>query len=502
MSHSRLFRLFSAAAIIVFIAGCSSPTGSYQSFEKYKKPIYGKLAAKIVNYEGIARNPVIIIHGFLGAKLIDPKTKENVWGYFKLADEFTEFPPERARNLAVPMVPGKALKDLQGGAVVDGMMEDAKVRIAGIKVPVSGYSSMIRILTEQAGYCAENEPLPQGRKIKNLFLFAYDWRRDLPYNAAQLDKFINEKRAYMQKQYYDAYGIKDYDVQFDVIAHSMGGLLSRYYLRYGPNDLPADGSIPKPNWYGSRKIDKLLIVGTPNGGYLDTVLEMVYGMKIEPGTPTIAPAICGTWATYYQMMPPVSTRSVVYAGNPEKAVDIFDPQVWIKFKWGLADPKQDEMLKVLLPNAKTAGERRRIAIDHLTKCLKRAKQFTQTMRVHASPPDDVRLYLFQGDAVETTRQAAVNPKTGELTVTDYEPGDGKVLVTSSCWDERLGMKKWVPYIICPIDWTAVYRLSAAHMGITRMQVFADNMTWCLLMTQTPAQEKRRKLYKQYYDKGF
>jgi pimeloyl-ACP methyl ester carboxylesterase len=361
---------------------------------------------------------------------------------------------------------------------------------------------MIKILTESAGYCAENEPLPEGRKIKNLFLFAYDWRRDLPYNAAMLDKFINEKRAFMQKQYYEAYGIKDYDVQFDVIAHSMGGLLSRYYLRYGKDELPADGSIPKPNWHGSKKIDKLLIVGTPNGGYLDTVLEMVNGMKIEAGTPTVSPAICGTWATYYQMMPPNSTRSVVYADDLEKGVDIFDPQVWIKFKWGLADPKQDKMLKILLPNAKTETERRKIALDHLVKCLKRAKQFTEAMRVHASPPDDVKLYLFQGDAVETTRRAKVDPKTGELTVIDYEPGDGKVLVPSSVWDERMGMKKFVPCMICPIDWAAVYRLSAAHMGITKMEVFADNMTWCLLMTRTPAQVKRQKLYQKYYDKGF
>ena len=84
-------------------------------------------------------------------------------------------------------------------------------------------------------------------------------------------------------------------------------------------------------------------------------------------------------------------------------------------------------------------------------------------------------------------------------MTDYEPGDGKVLVTSTYWDERLGMKKWVPYPICPIQWTSVYRLTAAHMGITRMEVFADNMSWCLLITQTPAQVRRRRLYKKFYE---
>jgi len=501
MSFSKVFLcLMSTAGIAIVITGCKAPaTGSYQSFQEYKKPLYGKVAEKTVRYEGIARNPVIIVHGFLGSKLIDPKTRKNVWGDFRMSDDLEKLPPERSRSLAVPMTPGRALNNLKSSAVVKGLLEDAKVRVLGMHISIGSYSRMINILTD-AGYCAENKPLPKGKRIKNLFLFGYDWRRDLPYNAALLSKFIAKKKAFMQRQYKKYYGIKKYDVQFDVLAHSMGGLLTRYYLRYGKANLPADGSIPKPTWAGSKNVDKVLIIGTPNGGYLDTVLEMVKGMRVDPAAPIVPPAVLGTWATYYQMMPPVSTRSVVYADDPaEKGIDIFDPKVWIKLKWGLADPKQDKILKVLLPNVKKASERRKIALEHLTKCLKRAKQFTDTMRVHSSPPDDVKLFLFQGDAVNTTRRAAVDRKTGKLKVIDYDPGDGKVLVTSSVWDERMGMKKWVPYMICPIEWTAVYRLTAAHMGITKMEVFADNMTWCLLVSQTPAQVRRREIYKKYYE---
>jgi len=499
MSFPRiLICLLSAASISTIISSCNSSTGSYQSFQEYEKPIYGKVAERMLKYEGIARNPVIIVHGFLGAKLMDPKTKKNVWGNFRLSDDITAFPPERSRNLAVPMTPGRALTKLDGSAIVQGLMEDAKVRVFGMNVSLPSYSSMIKILTD-AGYCAENQALPEGKHLKNLFLFGYDWRRDLPYNAALLDKFIAKKKAYLQKQYEKGYGIKNYDVQFDIIAHSMGGLLSRYYLRYGKADLPADGSIPKPTWAGSKNVDKLLIVGTPNGGYLDTVLEMVRGMRVDSSAPMVAPAILGTWATYYQMMPPTSTRSVVYADDPtEKGVDIFDPKVWIELKWGLADPKQDKVLKVLLPKIKKASERRKIALEHLTKCLKRAKQFTDTMRVHSSPPDDVKLFLFQGDAVLTTRRASVDRKTGKLKVIDKDPGDGKVLVRSSVWDERMGMKEIVPYLISPIEWAAVYRLTAAHMGITKTEFFADNMTWCLIVTQTPSQVRKRKIYKKYY----
>jgi Lecithin:cholesterol acyltransferase len=498
-----LLCLLSAASIATIISGCKTPpcTGSYQSFREYKKAAYGKVAKKTVKYEGVARNPVIIVHGFLGAKLMDPKTKKNVWGDFRMSDDLNILPPARSRSLAVPMTPGKALKDLKSSALVSGMLEDANVRVFGMNVSIGSYSRMIKILSN-AGYCPENQPLPEGKKFKTLFLFAYDWRRDLPYNAALLDKFIAQKKAYLQKQYEIRYGLKNYDVQFDIIAHSMGGLLSRYYLRYGKADLPADGSIPKPTWDGSKKIDKLLIVGTPNGGYLDTVLEMTRGMRVDPAAPMVPPAVLGTWATYYQMMPPVSTRSVVYADDPEgDGIDIFDPKVWIKFNWGLADPKQDKNLKVLLPNVKKASERRKIALEHLTKCLKRAKQFTDTMRIHSNPPEDVKLFLFQGDAVMTTRRATVDRKTGELKVgkKGYEPGDGKVLCASSLWDERMGMQCAVPfYIVSPIQWQAVYRLTAAHMGITKMEVFADNMTACLLLYATPSQIKRRKTYKKYY----
>ncbi len=500
MKISKFFTGTVAAGLLFAIySGCSSSTGSYQSSDVYSKPIYGKLAAKTVAYEGPARNPVIIVHGFLGAKLKDTKTGKNVWGNFRGIDSIESMSDEKIRALAIPMEIGKKFSELKGSAVPSGMLESVGVRIMGINFKLDAYSDLIKILTN-AGFVLEGTERPKGKSYPNLFLFYYDWRKDLPWNAARLHEFIERKRTILQKIYKKKYGLANFDVQFDVIAHSMGGLLSRYYLRYGNQDLPDDGSLPKLNWAGSKRIDKLLIVGTPNCGYLDTVLEMVKGLQVQTGAPVLPPGIIGTWPTYYQMMPQVSTRSVVYAGNPKNSsINIFDPKVWIKFKWGLADPKQDNVLKVLLPNAKTPRERRKIALDHLTKCLKRADQFIRAMQVFADPPNDVALFLFQGDAVLTTRQASVN-NSGKLKVITLEPGDGKVLVTSTLDDLRAGRKKWIPFLVCPIQWTAVYRLTAAHMGITRSEVFADNMTFCLLVLATPAQRARRAKFEKHLDK--
>ncbi|MBN2642645.1 MAG: hypothetical protein JXR78_13410 [Victivallales bacterium] len=475
----------------IMLCSCNSPSGSYQSFAQYDKPIYGELAKRSAAYEGPARNPVIVVHGFLGSKLMESVSGKRIWGTFKGSYNLFPASPDMVRAFSHPMEIGKPLRELKDTTVSTSILDDVDVRMFGFNFHVAGYSKLINIL-ERAGYVPETNPLPADKSFPSLFLFHYDWRRDLPENAARLHDFILAKRKMLQEEYKRLYDLKDYDIQFDVVAHSMGGLVSRYYLRYGNQDLPADGSLPKLNWAGSKFLDKVLIVGTPNSGYLDTIIEMVNGLRVEVGTPLMPPGLIATFPSYYQMMPPLSTRSVVYNNAPEDSnVNIFDPQVWIDNKWGLADPKQDKMLKMELPELATAEERRAVALDHLSKCLKRAHQFIRAMQVYATPPEDVALILFQGDAIPTSRQAEVDRKTGVIKVTKQEPGDGKILVTSTLDDLRVGQKLWVPYLVCPIKWTAVYRINAAHMGITSNPVFANNMTFSLVILPTAQMHKRR-----------
>lgn len=488
--YNSAFALAALASVLIVAAGCSSPTGSYDSFHVQDKPLYGKIAKRSMDYEGIDRNPVIVVHGFLGAKLENTKTGKVAWGAFKGIDSIKSLSEEQIRDMSHPMGLGKPLKDLKSDVVAVGLLDKVQVTLLGFPFYLRAYDKLIEILVK-FGYVEEGKPLPKGKHFYSLFIFYYDWRRDLVENSARFHKFVLQKKKYLQKKYFQLYGIKDYDVQFDVIAHSMGGLLSRYYLRYGDQDLPKDGSPPVLDWRGSKNIDKLIIVGTPNSGYLDTCLELVYGLQVAPGMPVYQPGMIGTFPSYYQMLPLTSTKSVVYADDPNGPVpDIFDPNIWIKMKWGLADPKQDDILKILLPNVKSKEERRKIALDHLKKCLSRAKQFTKAMRIKAKPPEDVSLFLFLGDSVKTRRKAAVDKKTGQLKTIEFEPGDGKVLSSSARFDEREG-GKWAPFLISPIAWDSVIHLRAAHMGITASPDFADNATYLLLVQPTKLQQKKQ-----------
>ena len=467
-----------------FFWGCSA-TGSYRSQEVYSRSMYSKIARRSMDYEGVARNPVIVIHGFLGAKLAKNNTGELVWGSFTGIKDLDD---DKIRALSHPMAIGKKLSELPCTSQPIGLLDRVRMRLLGVPFYLSAYDNLIDILIE-SGYMEEGAPLPENKKYASLFVFYYDWRRDIPENAARLHRFILEKRAYMQQQYKNFYGVDGYDVQFDVVAHSMGGLLTRYYLRYGDQDLPDDGAMPKLDWRGSKYLDKIAILGTPNAGYLDTFLEMTNGLELSPGAPVYPPGLIGTYATYYQMLPHTNTRSVVYEDDPEgEPVDLFNPEVWIGQQWGLADQKQDEILQIILPEVASRDERHRIALDHLTKCLKRARQFTAAMRIRTLPPDDVTLALFVGDAVPTTRRAVVNRQTGEIEVSEYEAGDGKVLSSSARMDEREG-GVWTPFENSPIKWHYVMHLRAAHMGLTNSNEFADNLRYYLLVFPTPKQQR-------------
>ena len=472
-----------AILLTILFAGCASSTGSYTSRATNVDVgnYIGELAEKNQAYEGIKRIPVIIIPGFQGSMLKNTKTGENVWGEFKTIDILTGN-NRKLRELCFPMEKGKRVTELNDGVVPDGILKNVKVRIMGITVEAPAYKSLVETLLF-GGYQPEFLPLAKGKHFNSLFEFAYDWRKDLAYNARMFDKFVKEKKKYLQKKYEELYGIKDFDVQFDIIAHSMGGLLARYYLRYGGADLPEDGTVPKITWAGCKHINALVIAGTPNAGYLDTFLELLEGAK----TLNYSPASLGTLPTYYQMLPAPSTKSILYYGSNEP-VDVFNPKLWEKMKWGLMDPKEDETLQILLPKVKTKEERRSIAFDHLSKCLARAKQFIETMKVKASPPNDVTLHLIFGYGIKTSRRIYIDPKTGKVKKTEYAPGDGKVLGTSALWDERAG-GKWTVFMRSPIDWSSMTLLRAAHMGILEAPSFQDNVLFHLAMTETEKQKK-------------
>ena len=415
--------------------------------------------------------------GILGSKLKDLDSNAIVWGAFG-PGSVNPKKPENARLIALPMQQGAPLAALQDRVAPDGVLDQVKVRFAGIDLRLKAYFYMLS--TFGAAYrdsdLGESGAVDYGDKHYTCFQFAYDWRRDIVESARLLHAFILNQRAYVQAETEKRYGIKDLDVKFDIIAHSMGGLVVRYYLRYGPTDLPADGSLPELTWAGARYIENVVMVGTPNAGSVDAVTYLVEGEKFAPMFGKYESAILGTMPAVYQLLPRGRHGAVIDAGTEKRIEDIYDPALWERMGWGLADPRQDAVLQMLLPEAQDPAVRRRIALEHQGKALQRAKQFAAALDLPASPPAGLSLYLIAGDAVPTEAVVAVDK--GATNVVKKAPGDGTVLRSSALMDEGIGTDL-VGRLNSPIDWTAVHFLFKDHIGLTKDPGFSDNLLFFL-----------------------
>ena len=241
-----------AVLVTVLCPACVQPeSGSYHDAATYQDAIYSEIANRSFTYEGPLRKPVIVIHGLLGAILTDSRNGDKVWGNFsyRSISQGSHF-----ARLAHPMMQGKLLHQLQSEVRSSGVLERSAIQVLGMEFHLNNYDILLDVLKSN-GYQEDVLPLPKEKHFASMFIFHYDWRRDISENARELARFIQEKKKYLQKRYEAIYQLKNYPVQFDLIGHSMGGLLARYYVLYGGKILPDREDTPfHVTWAGAPDV--------------------------------------------------------------------------------------------------------------------------------------------------------------------------------------------------------------------------------------------------------
>lgn len=436
--------------------------------------IYDEAAQKI----GSERNPVIVIPGILGSRLEEPGLKTPVWGAFTYGAADPDY-PAGARLVALPMGEGKPLSELRDSVVSTTVLDNVEIDLALVVrgLEIEAYDEIIKTLAA-GSYLDEEIELAKGPVDQDqhftCFQYAYDWRRDISEQAV----ILHERVRYAQQRAIEGFEL-DAPPRVDIVAHSMGGLVLRYYLRYGTQPLPEDGSLPELNWSGADNIERAIIIGTPSAGSVLSLTQLVEGVNyVSLITPTYRPAVLGSMPSIYQLLPRVRHGRVIdeITGQP---IDFLDAKVWKQYGWGLTDPKDARTRKWLLPDVKDPAERDAIAYEHLEKCLARAKQTFAALDSPAkNKPEHLRMVLYAGDVEETPDVISVDPK-GRLTIKSTAPGDGTVTRASVLMDERVG-GQYEPRVQSPIRWDSVQFIPADHIGLTSDPSFSNNVLYELL----------------------
>ncbi len=166
-------------------------------------------------------HPVVLIPGILGSKLCDASGTV-LWG-------------ESARASLSNFHLLDIMTDLPGRVKPCGIIN--RVQVLGPLYSVAAYSSLIDAMKEWQ--------LVEGQ---NLFIFDYDWRQSNFDNASTFEQFVASKLGPERK--------------FNIIAHSMGGLIARLYIE---------------RQRASPRVNKVIYLGTPFLGSMSTLATLSEG---------------------------------------------------------------------------------------------------------------------------------------------------------------------------------------------------------------------------------
>ncbi len=418
--------------------------------------------------------PVILVHGVFGARLRHRDTHQEAWPGGLMSLMFGSYD-----GIALPIdehTLQPSLSELEANAITD--------RAAGQDF----YGAIIRTLNTVGGYVKgiPGEPVTDAKR--RYYVLAYDWRQDNVQTAHRLDELINAIRA-------------DYanpNLRVDIVAHSMGGLATRYYLRYGTSDVLDSNDFPMNN-HGASRVHKVILLGTPNLGSVSGLSEFLRGFKV--GLRSISTETLATMPSAYQLFPHPIRSAVISVNGKILNRDLFDVNVWRAFQWSIFDPQVRNRIIQRFDNPQRGIQYLATLERYFEKHLERARRFVWSLTVPIEH-NQVRHVVFGGDCELTPARIVIENLKGDSLLRlhpheienpqpdiDYEklmlePGDGRV--TKPSLFARDALDPTIPrhrYSYFPMDHSIL--LCESHDHLTGNISFQNNLLNILLTRDQP-----------------
>ncbi len=209
-------------------------------------------------------------------------------------------------------------------------------------------------------------------------VYTFDWRRDLVEAARGLALRLEGLAQEMG----------DPSARFHLVGHSMGGLVVRWYLRYGGAE-PDDNA--RVSWAGARHTASVLLTATPNGGSIPALGAILDGVRVGLSHTTLASAVVSRMPSVYQLLPPLGARPLVDPRGRTLDHDLLEPSTWERFGWGPFRPDAAD---------RSAAER-----SFLVAALARARAFHAGLARQPDSAAPVPVHALGGDCLLTLARA-------------------------------------------------------------------------------------------------
>src|SRR4249919_2015131 len=417
-----------------------------------------------------AQPPVIIIHGLTGSTLVDAKTGKQFWPGSLGTLTFSNFSDLRQMSS----------EDREGEGLVPGtLMYD----VAGVDF----YGELLHTLEKIGRFERSTPGHPAGGQRRRFYVLLYDWRKDNIIAVRKLHALIEQIRR--------DYG--DPALRVDIIAHSNGGQITNYYLRYGPQDLPATG-LPTPWLEGDRRIRRVVMLGTPVLGAVTSLERLMNGTRLA--LRTIPVEVMSSFSSPFLAMPHPLTQPILDPQGRAVAIDLYDPAQWRQRHWGVFAPDVEARVR---DSAETpeqgASEVARVQQDFADKLVRAGR--LQWALSAPLPPLQIEIATFGGDCEPTPahaillhegdserlafrkeqlpRDAAGTSSRRDLAALMFEPGDGLVTRSSQTARRPLGVAPGSEgFHVLPIRGS--FFLCESHGRLTHNLYFQDNLLYFLL----------------------
>ena len=348
----------------------------------------------------------------------------------------------------------------------------------------SFYADLVRALETYGRYrCAPPESIAPST---DCVLFAWDWRLDFVDAARRLEEVVERlRRARL-----------DPELRVDLIAHSAGGLVAHYYVRYGGRDALDTAAPPAPDPAG-HGVDRLILIGTPSFGSIAAVQSAMFGKRFPLGR--AGPEVLATFPGLPELFPHPRLDWMIEADGLPAALDLYSIATWRENRVGIFSPGARERLRRRIRGEAEVEHYIRAVSSGFERALARGERFQRALAIPIGRTP-VRYYVFGSGCVPTPARCLVERTDGELALrgrpeeirrplpgVDYrarmiEPGDGSVTKSSllglpSLVDGRPGSP------VFPV--TAPIFVCAPHENLSSDPTFLDNLLHVLLYRDSP-----------------